>query len=491
MQVDLHLSSGGAQAVYIAIPFYDPDALLARTSGAGAEAEFDRAFDATKRDWQRLLGCVDFSVPPAAADIVQTVKSTLGYMLIDRTGPAIQPGARTYARSWIRDGALISAALLEMGFTQEVRDFVRWYAGYQYADGKIPCCVDRHGPDPLPEHDSDGEFLYAVAEYYRYTHDIGFLNELWPNVMQAVRYIESLRAQRLTSEYSRPAKQAYHGLLPESVSHEGYVSHPVHSYWDDFFALRGLKDAVILADAVVDPTEAAATAALRDGLQRDIHASIAAVIADRGLDYVPASVELADFDPSSTAIAIVPGGELARLPPTALAYTFQRYYEEATRLRRGEADWDAYSPYELRNVGVLVRLGRREQAFEVLDSILADRRPLAWNQWPEIVWRDATAPKFIGDMPHTWVGSGYVQAVRDLFAYEREDDAALCSPLAADPLGGAIRWGCAACRPTTGSSPTPCGAKDPPRCACGWRATSAFRRAASSCSRRSRVHSCP
>jgi hypothetical protein len=425
MEFDFHLPPGAQQAAYLAIPLHDPEPLLARSSGVGAEAEFNRAFDAAKRDWSRLLGCVEFSVPPAAEDLVRTVKSTLGYILINRDEPALQPGSRTYTRSWIRDGAMTSAVLLEMGFTQEVRDFVRWYAGYQYANGKVPCCVDRHGADPLPEHDSNGEFLYAIGEYYRYTRDIGFVNELWPNARQAVDHLAALRGERLTETYAAASKRAFYGLLPESVSHEGYASRPVHSYWDDFFALRGLKDAVVLAQAVGEDAEAAHIAELRDALQRDLHASIAAVIAARKLDYVPASVELADFDPSSTAIAIAPGGELARLPPAETAHTFQRYYEELMRRRRGEIEWDAYSPYELRTVGALVRLGQRDQALAVLDGLLADRRPLAWNQWAEIVWRDASAPKFIGDMPHTWVGSGYAEAVRDLFAYEREDDRAL------------------------------------------------------------------
>jgi hypothetical protein len=199
----------------------------------------------------------------------------------------------------------------------------------------------------------------------------------------------------------------------------------VHSYWDDFFALRGLKDAVALADAVGEDGEARRIAALRDGLQHDLHASIVKVIAERKLDYVPASVELGDFDPSSTAIALAPGGELARLPAAETARTFQRYFEELSKRQRGEHEWEAYSPYELRAVGALVRLGQRDHAHAVLEAMLADRRPLGWNHWAEVVWRDAAAPKFIGDMPHTWVGSGFVEAVRDLFAYEREDDRAL------------------------------------------------------------------
>src|SRR5262249_56658056 len=70
-------------------------------------------------------------------------------------------------------------------------------------------------------------------------------------------------------------------------------------------------------------------------------------------------------------------------------------------------------------------LGQRDRALEWLDFFRGTRRPAGWNEWAEITWRDPTAPRFIGDMPHTWVGAGYVTSVRTLFAYEREADAAL------------------------------------------------------------------
>jgi hypothetical protein len=41
------------------------------------------------------------------------------------------------------------------------------------------------------------------------------------------------------------------------------------------------------------------------------------------------------------------------------------------------------------------------------------------------VGRDARAPRFIGDMPHGWVGSDYIRSFLDLFAYEREADQAI------------------------------------------------------------------
>ncbi|MCK7525756.1 MAG: hypothetical protein MZV64_53185 [Ignavibacteriales bacterium] len=34
-------------------------------------------------------------------------------------------------------------------------------------------------------------------------------------------------------------------------------------------------------------------------------------------------------------------------------------------------------------------------------------------------------PKFIGDIPHTWVGSDFINAVRSMFVYENEYDSSI------------------------------------------------------------------
>src|SRR5581483_6792081 len=243
LQYNFYLDAKAHAEVDVAIPFHEAQV----ASADGGAAFVGERFDEARRTWERLLGRVEITVPPDAQKLVRSMKTNLGYILINRDGPAIRPGSRNYARSWIRDGALTGTALLEMGFPQEVREFIRWFARYQGADGKVPCCIDRRGADPVVENDSPGAFIYAVAEYYRYTRDIGFVNDLWPNVVRAVDYMAQLRRRRMTDEFRLPDKQAFYGLLPESISHEGYSTHPVHSYWDDFFALRGLKDAAGLA----------------------------------------------------------------------------------------------------------------------------------------------------------------------------------------------------------------------------------------------------
>ena len=349
--------------------------------------------------------------PPTGS---RAASSRPAYTLINRDGGAIQPGSRNYARSWIRDGAITASALLEMGFTEEVREFIRWYAAFQAPDGRVPCCIDKRGADPVLEHDSAGQFVYTIAEYYRFTHDVGFLNDLWPQVARAVDYLAALRARRMTAEYQTPDKEIFFGLLPESISHEGYSAHPVHSYWDDFFALKGLKDAADLAVVVGDREHAEKFGALRDGFRTTLYASIGRTLRARGIDFIPGSVELGDFDPTSTSIALLPGGELENLAEEALARTYERYWEEFEKRRGAGGDGSAaYSPYEVRNVGSFVRLGQRDRALALLDwSSPTSVRGL--ERVAEISWHDREAPLFIANMRTP--GSGGVHPLRPQLA---------------------------------------------------------------------------
>lgn len=386
------------------------------------ETLFAKELARVTEDWARELNRVTFDVPAAAKPLVNTLRSNLAYILINRDGPSIKPGSRTYDRSWIRDGSLTSTALLQMGFAKEAREFIDWYATFQYPSGKVPCVVDHRGPDPLPEHDSHGQLIYAIAEYFRFTHDTTWLRQKWPHVLNAARYIQALRRERKGDEYrlGPPEKQVFYGLLPESISHEGYSAKPMHSYWDDFFALRGLKDAVLVAQVLGEAAVAEELARERDELRNDLYNSMRLAMNIAGIDYIPGCAELGDFDPTSTTIGVSPGGELGSIPEPQLHNTFDRYYRFAVERRDGHRQWENYTPYELRTVGTFVYLDQRDRAHELLAFFMKDRRPMGWNHWAEVVWRDPSAPRFIGDMPHTWVGSDFIRSVRAMFAYEHE-----------------------------------------------------------------------
>jgi hypothetical protein len=378
---------------------------------------------ATLKWWTEKLGRVDIQLPPSASKFSESIRSNLAYILINRDGAGIQPGSRSYERSWIRDGSLTSTALLKLGHFDEVRDYINWYSKFQFDNGKIPCCVDSRGADPVPENDSQGEFIYLVAEYYRTTRDKDLLEKMWPHVQRTVAFMDSLRHSRMTPEYRTGDKRVFYGLMPQSISHEGYSAKPMHSYWDDFFSLRGYKDAAEIA-AILNKPEAKRYAAERDEFRKDFYASIVLSMKQHNIDYIPGAAELGDFDATSTTIAINPGDELAQIPQPALNRTFAKYYKNFVN-RRDSANWDAYTPYEWRTVGVFVRMGEKKKAHEIADFFFRDQRPKAWHQWAEVVYRDSLKTSFIGDMPHTWVGSDFIRSVLDMFAFERESDSSL------------------------------------------------------------------
>jgi hypothetical protein len=393
-----------------------------RTQILGSKSTFDAELTATLERWRALRGDVILDVPPSGRDAIATLRAQLAYARVTRDMAALMPGTRSYERSWIRDGALSANGFLRMGQPEVAKEFARWFAGYVPPDGAVPCCVDHRGADPTPEHDSHGEFVYLVAEILRYTGDLDLARDLWPAARRAADHIDTLRAQRRTPEWRNTE---FFGLLPPSISHEGYSAKPMHSYWDDFFGLRGLADATYLAERLGHADDAKRFAASRDEFGKDLKASIAASQKKHGVDYVPGCADMGDFDATSTTIALDPVDAEDVAGKANLDRTFDLYWEHFTKRRDGPQTWNDYTPYETRTIGALARLGFRDRANEALTYFLKDRRPKGFMHWAEVVGREERKPRFIGDMPHTWVGTDYVRSVIDLFVYTRGADSAL------------------------------------------------------------------
>lgn len=371
--------------------------------------------------WREKLNRVELDLPADGQAWFDTLRTSLAHVMINRDGPGLQPGSRSYERSWIRDGAMTSEMLLRLGHADVAKTFLLWYADYQFANGKIPCCVDVRGADPVPENDSGGEFLFLVNEVYRYTGDTALLRQLWPRVVSAVAYMDKLRASERTPLNQQADRRAFYGLMPASISHEGYSAKPMHSYWDNFWALAGYESAVKIARALDHKSEMHRFIAARDQFRSDLYRSLQIAMRVHQIDYLPGAAELGDFDATSTSIAIAPVGEQQMLPPDALNATFERYWQNFQK-RRTDTSWDAYTPYELRNLSTFVRLGWRDRAQELLAFFMKDRRPPEWNQWAEVVGREPRKSRFIGDMPHGWVASDYGRSLLEMFAYERPAD---------------------------------------------------------------------
>lgn len=445
----------GAHTDFVAtVPFGSDTRVDGTKDGAGllpvTPEEFERVLAAERDRWSREVARAGIDLPGDAVD--NAIRSTLSYILVNADGPGIQPGSRCYERSWIRDGSLTSAALLEFGMTEPAMRFIDWYSGFVYPSGKVPCVVDKRGADPVDEHDSHGQYIFAVMNAYRFTGDRSILDRHWPIVERVASHIGDLRATRMTDEFKPggPARQepgkpavpaeAFFGIMPESISHEGYSAKPMHSFWDAFFTLRGLRDASEIAAARGDRSNAERFAAHAQDFRKDHLNAMRLSMRTHGIDYVPGCVELGDFDPTSTTVAIWPGEELKPDMREKLEATFDKAMVNFRARRDGTMAWDGFTPYEWRQIGALVRLGRRADAKEYFDWLFEQRRPHAWNSWPEVVWKDPRTPRFLGDMPHTWCGSDFLNSVRAMMLYERDSSIVLFGGIDADDARKGARF---------------------------------------------------
>lgn len=384
-------------------------------------SEAERRFNLAVNRWRNALAGPKFELGEEGQFWLDVARANLGYILVNRDGPAIQPGSRNYPRTWIRDGSLTASAMLRMGISQPAKDLLEWFAPYVRADGWVPCVLDRRGPDPLAEHDSHGQFIYLVAETFRFTKDRALLKKMYPVVKRVAGKIESLRNARKVPG----TPKAFWGLLPESASHEGYMDIHRHSYWDDYFGILGLHDAASIADWMGDRKLADLYRSQARDFETAVVESIRTVMQEKGITYIPGAAELGDQDPTSTSIGIYPGGGLAYLPEKWVRDSFDQYMTFFRERASGAKPWDAYTPYEVRVMSTMWLLGERDRGYEMLKWFRGDLLPEGWKHWAEIAFSDDKPGRWLGDMPHTWVGSEYISAFRTMFVTERSRDRAL------------------------------------------------------------------
>jgi hypothetical protein len=406
-------------AQWPAAPALDVRALL----GEGdAGARFDALADAQAAQWQQRLGRIGLSLPDPS--LVDMLRAQAAYMLLNQSGPAMQPGPRNYNRSFIRDGSATAAVLLRMGMADTARDYLHWYSTHAVHDNGLvsPILNDdgsvNTGFGSDLEYDAQGQYLWLVAEVARLDGGAQTVRAYQPQVKRALKFLQELRERTLVPGYQadRPAPERFAGILAPSISHEGY-SVPTHSYWDDYWALRGWHDGAWLAEQWGD-TATAQWARTQYTLLRDaLAASIRATMRWKGIDTIPADADQGGSDPTSVSIALDPTGAQDVLPADALERTFDAYLAQVRQRDAPDALY-AYTPYEMRNVLTFVHLDRPADAQFMLEHVVRDRRPTAWQELAEVVYSDKRHAIYLGDMPHTWIGAEYARSVFGMLMFE-------------------------------------------------------------------------
>jgi F5/8 type C domain-containing protein/amylo-alpha-1,6-glucosidase len=411
------LKPGESKEVVFAAPLHET---LSHLKKAG---DFEKLRQEYVTFWTDKLNRVGFELANKA--VVNTVKSQIAYILLNNDGVVIQPGARSYNRTWMRDGAVISATLMRFGFFDEVRDFLNWYAERVEPDGLVPPILFTSGEvydgwGRNIEWDSQGQFIYAIMEYYRFTGDRAFLEKHFDAVHRAMKYIVTLRERTLDPKHYAhlEAGERLKGILPPSISHEGFIT-PMHSYWDDFWAIRGWADGIEMAEILGRKFLADWARTESKNFTTSVRESIEKTIAWKSADYIPVDADKGTPDPTSIAIAMFPTEAWHVLPADILDRTFRNYDRMVKERDAGSTPY-SYTPYEVRNILALATLGYRKEAFDLHEILFKGRRPANWNEFAEVVLSDSRKGVYIGDMPHTWVGAGYVNSVRGLIVMEKD-----------------------------------------------------------------------
>ncbi len=429
---DFQLEPGASDEVVLVYSMHDATVFPA---GAKAPSFFEAILAERKKFWSDLL--LRFTIEIPEPRLVDVMRSNIAYILINKDGPWIKPGPRNYNHSWVRDGAMTSVALLQMGLKNDVKKWLDAVLPHVAAngtalDGMVPY-IFFEGGHPVgfnvddgsgegKEYDSQGEFVFAIRRYFDMTGDRKFLATVYPKMAWAMKFQAGLRRMRMTPEFMNdPAKRAFRGILPPSNSHEGYYP-AMHSHWDNFWGLRGLKDAIHLAEVLARKEDAAWMRKELEEFRAAVLESIRTTIEERKIDYIPGCVEKGDFDPTSTSIAIMVTGDVEHLPKEIVKRMYDKYYAEFAKGMEPGSE-RSFTPYEVRNAASFVRMGERDRALAMLRWLTRDSvRPFAWNHMAEMVYARKRAPSYIGDMPHTWVGSGYISALRTLIVYEQEEE---------------------------------------------------------------------
>jgi hypothetical protein len=347
------------------------------------------------------------------ARLQSAVDANRRYLLLFHDGDDIAPGPRTYHRFWFRDAAYLLAALDRYGFHDEARQVLATFPSRQQGDGFFF--------SQRLEWDANGAAIWAMAHHWDLTRDRSLLGEVLPSVVGGIQWIERKRRGKRRSD------PALRGLLPAGISAEHLGPHDFF-YWDDFWALAGLRDGARLLRAGGEDEAAAQATGFLESMTADVRASIALAATRLGTDAVPAGPRRR-VDPGVI-------GSLAAVWPLQLLPASDASMQATLDVARerfciGDAFYQGIShtglgTYLTLQLAFVELLAGDRRALDRLDWFLSSATP-TWT-WPEAI-HPRVSGGCMGDGHHGWAAAELLSFVRAMLVRETEDGLALASML--------------------------------------------------------------
>ncbi|MBN1360454.1 MAG: hypothetical protein JW993_07675 [Sedimentisphaerales bacterium] len=312
----------------------------------------------------------------------------------------VYPGPYTYKRFWFRDAVLIGHAMLGVGLTRRAARVIERFFPRQTATGYFR---SQEG-----EWDSNGQVLWLVQRFCELTRRSPKRSWLGP-IRRAWRWIVRKRV-------SARSRTPHAGLLPAGFSAEHFGPNDYY-YWDDFWAVAGLRAAAALLRSLDAAKDADSCGREATDLQQTIQRSLAAVRDKLGRLAMPASC-YRRLD-SGAVGCVVAGYPLQLLAPRDLSLLDTiDYLMDNCMVDDGFFQDMIHSGINvyltLHMAQVMLRAGDRRFA-----DLMVAMRDLAspTGQWPEAI-HPQTKAGCMGDGQHAWAAAEWIMMLRNCLLYE-------------------------------------------------------------------------
>ncbi|MEN6497312.1 MAG: hypothetical protein ABFD16_23695 [Thermoguttaceae bacterium] len=320
--------------------------------------------------------------------------------LVLHTPGEVYPGPYTYKRFWVRDTAFLLHALLCMGLIDRVENCLPHLLARQTGTGYF---LSQEG-----EWDTNGEALWLL---WRYANLSGRRPPAaWRDVLRSGgRWIVRKRVPA-----NIPSPHA--GLLPAGFSAE-HLGTNNYYYWDDFWAVGGLRAAASLLEDLGDPVTATSFRREADDLLAAIDRSLKVTADRRSWPGIPAS-PYRRMDPGAIG-SLVAGYPLGILPPddprllATAAVLREHFFVEGGFFQ--DMIHSGINPYLTLHVAQVLLRGGDPDWFELVQAVARLASPT--GQWPEAI-HPHTGGGCMGDGQHAWASAEWVMAIRNAFVRE-------------------------------------------------------------------------
>ena len=327
------------------------------------------------------------------------------YLNLFDDGHYITPGVALYHHYWFRDSAYMVAALDNMGYPRQAKEKLLSYPGRQRSDGFF---LSQDG-----EWDSNGQAIWTLVEHYRMTGDRALLAKMYGSICKGARWIKEKTAA--TKDIPSP----HYGLLPPGFSAEHFGPND-YFYWDDFWALAGLRDACYAAEVLGHPNDQLEFADSFAELDKNVKASLSHAEIRLNKKVMPTS-PYRRFDSAAIGTACV-------IHPLKIMDPNSSLVKNTAELLLEQCFIDNGFFQDMIHSGINIYL-----SLHVAQILAAQHDPRAWdiankmlllatgaNTWPEAVNLN-TGGGAMGDGMHGWATADFLLFVRNTLINEDKE----------------------------------------------------------------------